>query len=37
MMTYPGSVFTTDDGDVWCCERCYTLARDGRCPETKEG
>lgn len=22
------SMFETEDGDVWCCERCYRIARD---------
>ena len=29
--------YTTTDGDVWCCERCYRLAQESadpvRCPK----
>lgn len=29
--------YTTTDGDVWCCERCYRLAQESADLERSDG
>ena len=29
--------YTTTDGDVWCCERCYRLAQESDVREESNG